>query len=198
MIISYIFSDFATEPIFATSWWMIIVANIFLGINQGLAWSMTVNMKVDLAKPTQRGLATGFNEFAGYTGIAVMAAISGYVASTFSNRPEPFYIGIIIVIIGFILSLFVKDTGAHVKQQSKHSNKDKNLSAKEIFERTVIKDKNLSSLTFSGLTTNLKDGMAWGLFPIFLLVLDYLYLKLVCWLPFIQLHGEYSNCSQDH
>ncbi|MGX0154902.1 MFS transporter [Staphylococcus capitis] len=153
--------------IFATSWWMIIVANIFLGINQGLAWSMTVNMKVDLAKPTQRGLATGFNEFAGYTGIAVMAAISGYVASTFSNRPEPFYIGIIIVIIGFILSLFVKDTGAHVKQQSKHSNKDKNLSAKEIFERTVIKDKNLSSLTFSGLTTNLKDGMAWGLFPIF-------------------------------
>lgn len=153
--------------IFATSWWMIILANIFLGINQGLAWSMTVNMKVDLAKPTQRGLATGFNEFAGYTGIAVMAAISGYVASTFSNRPEPFYIGIIIVIIGFILSLFVKDTGAHVKQQSKHSNKDKNLSAKEIFERTVIKDKNLSSLTFSGLTTNLKDEMAWGLFPIF-------------------------------
>lgn len=72
--------------IFADAWWMIVVANIFLGINQGLAWSMTVNMKIDLAKPTERGLAVGLNEFAGYTGVAVMAALSGYVAATFSNR----------------------------------------------------------------------------------------------------------------
>ncbi|WLR52521.1 MFS transporter [Bacillus tianshenii] len=90
--------------IFAHVWWVIVVANILLGINQALTWSMTVNMKVDLAKSTQRGLAVGFNEFAGYTGVAVMAAVSGYVASTYSLSPEPFYIGIVLVIIGFILS----------------------------------------------------------------------------------------------
>ncbi|WP_436966266.1 MFS transporter [Staphylococcus shinii] len=153
--------------IFATSWWMVIVANIFLGMNQGLAWSMTVNMKVDIAKPTQRGLATGFNEFAGYTGIAVMASVSGYIASTFSNRPDSFYAGVIIVVIGFILSLFVKDTRTHVKQQSNDSDTDYTLSAKEVLKKTTVTDKNLSSITLAGLTTNLKDGMAWGLFPIF-------------------------------
>src|SRR5690625_2669117 len=110
--------------IFATSWWMIIVANIFLGINQGLAWSMTVNMKLDISKSTQRGLATGLNEFAGYTGVSVMAAVSGFVASTYSNRPEPFYIGIGIVIVGFILSLLVKDTGEHIKLQSNTAAKE--------------------------------------------------------------------------
>lgn len=154
--------------IFATSWWMIVVANIFLGINQGLAWSMTVNMKIDVSKPTQRGFAVGLNEFAGYTGVAVMAAVSGFVASTYSTRPEPFYIGIIIVVIGFILSLLVKDTGAHIKQQSKaSSNKATSLSAKEIFKNTTFSNKSLSSITFAGLSTNLKDGMAWGLFPFF-------------------------------
>ncbi|MFT9494345.1 MULTISPECIES: MFS transporter [Bacillota] len=153
--------------IFATSWWMIVVANIFLGINQGLAWSMTVNMKIDVSKPTQRGFAVGLNEFAGYTGVAVMAAVSGFVASTYSNRPEPFYIGIVIVVIGFILSLLVKDTEAHIKLQSNSSNKGTTLSAKEVFKNTTFKNKSLSSITFAGLSTNLKDGMAWGLFPLF-------------------------------
>src|SRR5699024_9950734 len=141
--------------------------NIFLGINQGLAWSMTVNMKLDISKSTQRGLATGLNEFAGYTGVSVMAAVSGFVASTYSNRPEPFYIGIGIVIVRFILSLLVKDTGEHIKLQSTTAAKESALSAKEVFKRTTIKDKNLSSITFAGLSTNLKDGMVWGLFPIF-------------------------------
>ncbi|EGA91056.1 major facilitator superfamily MFS_1 [Planococcus donghaensis MPA1U2] len=153
--------------IFASSWWMIVVANIFLGINQGLTWSMTVNMKIDLAKPTQRGFAVGFNEFAGYTGVAVMAAVSGFIASSYSNRPEPFYIGIVIVLIGFALSLIVKDTQAHIQLQASTSTKNSTLSAADVFKNTTYKNKNLSILTFSGLSTNLKDGMAWGLFPIF-------------------------------
>lgn len=153
--------------IFATSWWMIVVANIFLGINQGLSWSMTVNMKIDLSKPTQRGFAVGLNEFAGYIGVAVMAGVSGFVATNFSNRPEPFYLGIIIVVIGFILSLLVRDTEEHTKLQTKSSNNGPTLSAKEVFKITTFKNKSLSSITFAGLSTNLKDGMAWGLFPLF-------------------------------
>lgn len=153
--------------IFANAWWVIVVANIFLGINQGLAWSMTVNMKIDISKPTQRGLAVGLNEFAGYIGVAVMAAASGFVATNFSNRPEPFYIGIFIVVIGFILSLLIRDTDEHIKTQAKSSNNGPSLSAKEVFKTTTFKNKSLSSITFAGLSTNLKDGMAWGLFPLF-------------------------------
>jgi MFS family permease len=154
--------------IFATSWWMIVVANIFLGINQGLAWSMTVNMKIDLSKPTQRGMAVGLNEFAGYIGVAAMAAVSGFVATNFSNRPEPFYLGIVIVVIGFILSLLVRDTSEHIKLQSKAAaHNGPSLTAKEVFKTTTYQNKNLSSITFAGLSTNLKDGMAWGLFPLF-------------------------------
>lgn len=153
--------------IFASSWWMIVAANVFLGINQGLAWSMTVNMKIDLSKPAQRGFAVGFNEFAGYTGVAVMAALSGFAASAYSNRPEPFYIGVVIVIIGFLLSLSIKDTAAHMKIQASAANKTKAVSAIDVFKNTTFKNRDLSILTFSGLSTNLKDGMAWGLFPLF-------------------------------
>lgn len=154
--------------IFATSWWMIVVANIFLGINQGLTWSMTVNMKIDISKPKQRGLAIGLNEFSGYTGLAVMAAVSGFTAANFSDRPEPFYLGIFIVVIGFILSLLVKNTEGHIKLQSRSPNNEgPPLSAKQIFKITTYGDKNLSSITFAGLSTNLKDGMVWGLFPLF-------------------------------
>lgn len=156
--------------IFAHAWWVIIAANILLGINQGLAWSMTVNMKVDLSKPNQRGTAVGLNEFAGYSGVAIMAAVSGYVASSYSLRPEPFYIGIGVVVIGILLSLIVKDTGEHLKLQIKNSKaggSGNNRSAKEVFALTTWKDKSLSSISFAGLSTNLKDGMAWGLFPIY-------------------------------
>lgn len=155
--------------IFAHAWWVVIVANVFLGINQALTWSMTVNMKVDLAKSTQRGLAVGFNEFAGYIGVAIMAAVSGYVASTYSLSPEPFYIGIGLIIIGFFLSLIVQNTDQHLKAQTKQQTTDSDpVSTWEVFQRTTWKNPNLSSNSFAGLTTNLKDGMAWGLFPIFL------------------------------
>ncbi|MBX0356661.1 MFS transporter [Halobacillus sp. Nhm2S1] len=154
--------------IFAEAWWVIVVANLFLGINQALTWSMTVNMKVDLAKPEQRGLAVGFNEFAGYIGVAVMAAVSGYVASQYSLVPEPFYIGIVLVILGFFLSCFAEDTNKHVQSQVKKTGSTVASSTKEVFKQTTWKNKNLASGSLAGLTTNLKDGMAWGLFPIFL------------------------------
>ncbi|PBB05569.1 MFS transporter [Salimicrobium humidisoli] len=154
--------------IFAHAWWVIIVANIFLGVNQGLTWSMTVNMKVDLAKSTERGLAVGFNEFAGYLGLAVMASVSGYVASTYSLSPEPFYIGIVLVVLGFLLSLAVRNTEEHVKTQANEQEDVERVSGWEIFKRTSWKNPDLASGSFAGLTTNLKDGIAWGLFPIFL------------------------------
>lgn len=153
--------------IFAHSWWVIVFANVLLGINQGLTWSMTLNMKIDLSKGNQRGLAIGLNEFAGYLGVALMAAISGYIASTYSLRPEPFYIGIVIVIIGFLLSLFVKDTNKHLQIEAQTNKNMDVISSKEVFKRTTWKDKNLSSISFAGLSTNLKDGMSWGLFPFF-------------------------------
>ncbi|TCI27337.1 MFS transporter [Exiguobacterium sp. SH5S13] len=153
--------------IFATSWWMIIVANVLLGINQGLTWSMTVNMKIDLAKPMERGLAVGLNEFAGYVGVATMAAVSGFIASTYGNRPEPFYVGILIVVIGFTLSIFVKDTRQQLHLQSTGVGTGQKRSAKDVFLTTTWQDRSLSSLTLAGLSTNLKDGMAWGLFPIY-------------------------------
>jgi len=153
--------------IFASSWWMIVVANIFLGINQGLAWSMTVNMKIDLSKSTQRGLSVGINEFAGYTGVAIMAAISGYVSSNVANQQHVFYIGVVIAVIGLILSLVVRDTEEYIRLQTTKNEIRKSLSAKEIFRETTYKNKNLSSITFAGLSTNFKDGMAWGLFPLF-------------------------------
>lgn len=157
--------------IFAHEWWVIVFANILLGINQGLTWSMTVNMKIDLSKANQRGTAVGLNEFAGYSGVALFAAISGYVATSYSLRPEPFYIGIGIVIVGILLTLIVKDTDEHLKIQIQNSlttAKAKiDISSKDVFKLTTWKDKNLSTISFSGLSTNLKDGMAWGLFPIY-------------------------------
>ncbi|OCA83714.1 MFS transporter [Pseudobacillus wudalianchiensis] len=153
--------------IFAQSWWMIVFANILLGINQGFTWSMTVNMKVDLAKPTQRGLAVGLNEFAGYIGVSLFALVSGYAASAYSLRPEPFYIGIVIVIIGFLLSLMVKDTEQQLQLQIQKQAEPTTNNLKMAFWQTSWKDPNLASISFAGLSTNLKDGMAWGLFPLF-------------------------------
>lgn len=149
----------------AQYWWMILLANILLGINQGLTWSMTVNMKIDIAKPSQRGTAVGLNEFAGYSGVALLAAVSGYVASSYSLRPEPFYLGIAIVGIAFLLSLAVKDTRGKILQ--KRGTATNSLTKREIFSLTTWKDRNLSSISFAGLSTNLKDGMAWGLFPLY-------------------------------
>lgn len=153
----------------AHEWSVVVFANVLLGINQGLTWSMTVNMKMDIAKSTERGTAVGLNEFAGYFGVAAMAATSGFLASTFSLDLELFYIGIAVAIIGISLSIVVKDTKQHVQlhiQQRKEQPK-KTLSQKEVFQQMTWKNQTLSSFSLAGLATNLKDGVAWGLFPLY-------------------------------
>jgi len=151
---------------FAPNWNWIIVANVFLGINQGLTWSSTVVMKIDLVGEKNRGFAMGLNEFAGYLAVAIIAFLTGWVAAEFGLRPYPFYIGIVLSIAGLLSSwLFVKDTLHHVAQESS-SNNIANL--KNVFWDTTLFDRNLGSLTQAGLINNLNDGMAWGLFPILL------------------------------
>lgn len=151
---------------YAPNWNWIIVANVFLGINQGLAWSSTVVMKIDLVGEKQRGFAMGLNEFAGYLAVAVVAFLTGWIASEYGLRPYPFYLGIILMVLGLVMSiLFVKDTRGHVQKEEGISSVSK---LKNIFWDTTWKDKNLGSVTQAGLVNNLNDGMAWGLFPILL------------------------------
>ena len=151
---------------FAGSWNWIVAANILLGINQGLTWSSTVVMKIDLVGEKQRGFAMGLNEFAGYVAVAVVAFCTGWIASLYGLRPYPFYIGIVLVFAGLLASwLFVKDTKHHVSFEKTTSNVPR---LKKIFWETSWKNKNLGSVTQAGLINNLNDGMAWGLFPVLL------------------------------
>ena len=151
---------------FAPSWSWIIAANVLLGINQGLAWSSTVVMKIDLVGEKQRGFAMGLNEFAGYIAVALIAFLTGWIASEYGVRPYPFYIGIGLVFFGLVSSLFfIKDTKHHVAKETM-SNTIPTL--KNIFWETTWKNKNLGSVTQAGLINNLNDGMAWGIFPILL------------------------------
>lgn len=151
---------------FATSWNWIIVANVLLGINQGLTWSSTVVMKIDLVGERRRGLAMGLNEFAGYVAVALIAFLTGWIAGEYGLRPYPFYIGIVLVILGLLGSIFlIKDTKHHVAMESTQSVLPR---LKNIFWDTTWKDKNLGSVTQAGLVNNLNDGMAWGIFPILL------------------------------
>lgn len=153
--------------IWAPTWSWILVANLFLGISQGLTWSTTVIMKIDIVGPKKRGFAMGFNEFAGYFAVALSAWATGYIASQYSVRPEPFYLGIGYVTIGLVLSVFfAKETHHHVIHEAKGHDVVQ-ISQKEIFFKTSFSDKNLSSVSQAGFVNNLNDGMAWGLFPIF-------------------------------
>ncbi len=152
---------------FADSWNWVIVANVFLGINQGLAWSANVIMKIDIAGEKDRGLAMGLNEFAGYLAVGVVAFLTGWIASEYGLRPYPFYLGIVLAISGLLLSIFfVKDTYAWVKLEAKTTKRKQ--SSESLFWKTSWKDRNLFAVTQSGLVTNFKDGMAWGVFPLFL------------------------------
>ena len=155
---------------FAPSWNWILFANLFLGISQGLTWSTTVIMKIDLVGSSRRGLAMGLNEFAGYFAVAGSALATGYIASNYGLRPEPFYLGIAYVVIGLFMSIFViKETLGHAIFEAKnHPKSEKNsFSQKEIFIETSFRNKELSSVTQAGFVNNLNDGMAWGLFPLF-------------------------------
>jgi MFS family permease len=153
----------------APSWGWIVAANILLGVNQGLAWSMTVLMKIDLVGPRGRGLAVGLNEFAGYLAVGLTALATGYLASVYGLRPEPFYIGVGYVVLGFLVSVFlVRDTGEHVRlEMQSHPPEPDPLTFREVFAMTSLKDRNLFACSQAGLANNLNDGMSWGVFPIF-------------------------------
>ncbi|EYS86909.1 MFS transporter [Cupriavidus sp. SK-4] len=154
----------------APNWNWVVGANVLLGMSQGLTWSTTVIMKIDLVGPKQRGLAMGLNEFAGYFAVAASALATGWTAAHFGLRPEPFYLGVIYVAAGLLLSaLAVRETRDHVVHELREHHPpavaDK-LSQAEIFRRTSLTDRNLSSVSQAGLVNNLNDGMAWGLFPL--------------------------------
>ena len=157
--------------IYAPSWSWVIFANVLLGISQGFTWSSTIVMKIDLVGEKNRGFAMGLNEFSGYFAVGLVAFISGFVANKYGVTPYPFYIGIFISIVGFLLSwLWVKDTRAFVKIESASNTVG---GMKNVFVETTFKNKTLSSVTQAGLVNNLNDGMIWGLLPIVLLTLNF-------------------------
>ncbi len=151
---------------YAPNWNWIVAANILLGINQGVTWSSTVVMKIDLVGERNRGPAMGLNEFAGYLAVAIVAFLTGWVAGSYGLRPYPFYIGIFLSIAGLLISFFfVRDTRHHVAKEAA-DHKTRKLA--NVFWDTTLFDRNLGSVTQAGLINNLNDGMAWGLFPILL------------------------------
>jgi MFS family permease len=155
--------------IWAPDWNWVLAANALLGVSQGLTWSTTVIMKIDLVGPKNRGLAMGLNEFAGYVAVAAGAWATGWIASRYGLRPEPFYLGIGFVVCGLLLSvLTVRETKGFAAEEAKTSEEPSpSLTQREIFWRTSVGDRNLSSVSQAGLVNNLNDGMAWGLFPLF-------------------------------
>jgi MFS family permease len=152
----------------APTWNWVLSANLLLGVSQGLTWSTTVIMKIDLVGPKRRGLAMGLNEFAGYVALAGSAFATGWMATRYGLRPEPFYLGVAYAAIGLALSaLLVRETRHHVAHEvASQAPVHSPLSQREIFRRTSLTDRNLSSVSQAGLVNNLNDGMAWGLFPL--------------------------------
>lgn len=157
--------------IYANNWNWVIAANILLGVSQGLSWSSTVVMKIDLVGEKDRGLAMGLNEFAGYLSVGLLAFLSAYIASHYGITPYPFYLGIAISVAGLLLSLiWVKDTRTHAQQES---TTNLSPSLRNIFQETSFFNKTLSAVTQAGFVNNLNDGMIWGLLPMFLIRLGY-------------------------
>jgi MFS family permease len=167
--------------IFANRWFWFDVANVLLGVNQALCWSMTVIMKVDLVGPKRRGLALGLNEFAGYLAVGFTAWITGYIASVYALRPQPFYLGIGVAFAGLLLSLLLaKETRQYAKLEARlrhasvaavsvgeNGRSPSQPSMCEIFAQASWKDRNLFSCSQAGLVNNLNDGMSWGIYPLF-------------------------------
>ncbi|MBC8054317.1 MAG: MFS transporter [Sphingobacteriaceae bacterium] len=152
--------------IYANSWQLIIASNVLLGISQGLTWSSTVVMKIDLIGEKNRGLAMGLNEFSGYLAVALVALLTAYIAANYGIRPYPFYIGIAISFLGLAGSIFlIQDTRNFVQTEKKTSFV---RPLEKVFLDTTIRHPNLSSITQAGLVNNLNDGMVWGLLPLLL------------------------------
>jgi MFS family permease len=154
--------------IHAPSWGWIVAANVLLGINQGLAWSMAVVMKIDLAGPRSRGLAVGLNEFTGYVAVGATAWATGYLAAGYGLRPYPFYLGIGYAVAGLLLSVtLARDTLPWARAGWAASPLPDRPRFMEVFRRTSWRDRYLFSASQAGLINNLNDGMSWGLFPLF-------------------------------
>jgi MFS family permease len=162
--------------IWAPSWGWVVFANVLLGANQGLAWSVTVIMKIDLVGPAKRGTAMGFNEAAGYGAVALAAWATGVIAETAGLRPAPFLLGLAFAALGIGLSsVFVRETAGHVAHEvANHvvdtDGHDGDLTARQVFALGTWRDRSLSSASQAGLVNNLNEGMAWGLFPVFFAV----------------------------
>jgi MFS family permease len=162
--------------IWAPSWWWVIAANVLLGVSQGLTWSTTVIMKIDLVGPARRGLAMGLNEAAGYGALAATALATGYLAAQYGLRPEPFYLGVAFAALGLGLStLFVRETRGHAEAEARahvarddgrHDHLHAELTQRQVFLQTSFREPALSSACQAGMVNNLNDGLAWGIFPL--------------------------------
>jgi MFS family permease len=156
--------------ILAPSWGWVIAANVLLGVNQGLTWSTTIVMKIDLAGPARRGLAMGFNEAAGYLALATMGWATGWLAAEHGLRPAPFLLGVAVAALGLGLStVFVRETQHHARQEAathsrRHGGHDA-LTGRQIFTLVSVKERAMSAASQAGMVNNLNDGLAWGLFP---------------------------------
>lgn len=160
----------------APSWGWVVAANVLLGINQGLTWSTTVIMKIDLAGPARRGLAMGLNEAAGYIAVAVTAVATGYLAARYGLRPAPFLLGACYVALGLGMSgLVVRETREHARLEAsrhtarsdgRHDHLRAELGNRQVFGHTSLREPALSAASQAGMVNNLNDGLAWGLFPI--------------------------------
>lgn len=161
---------------FAPSWSWVVVANVLLGINQGLCWSMTVVMKIDLVGPKLRGFAMGLNEFAGYLSVGLAAYASGVIAQTHGLRPWPFALGVVASVAGLALSLFaVRETLGHARAEADVFGGAESSAAaasqegfKDLFAHVSWRDPSLSAISQAGLVNNLNDGLVWALVPIYL------------------------------
>ena len=157
----------------APTWSWVIVANVLLGVNQGLTWSTTVIMKIDLVGPDRRGFAMGLNEAAGYGAVAITALATGYIAESSGLRPGPFFLGLAYAGLGLGLSvLFVRETHAHAHLEATDhiasgDAAQEGLSTRDVFTWTSFRERSLSAASQAGMVNNLNDGLAWGLFPIF-------------------------------
>jgi len=154
--------------IVAPNWGWIVVANVLLGANQGLTWSTTVIMKIDLVGPARRGLAMGLNEAAGYGAVALTALLTGAIAERAGLRPGPFLLGLAYAGLGLAAStLFVRETSGHVAREQANLAQAERPSWRAVFVRTTFRDRSLSAACQAGLANNLNDGMAWGLLPLY-------------------------------
>lgn len=163
--------------IFAPAWGWVVFANVLLGINQGLCWSMTVVMKIDLVGPKQRGLAMGLNEFAGYLAVGVTAYVSGTIAEAYGLRPWPFVLGIVVSLLALVLSVFaVRETHGHARFEASQllvtpsAQAGAGVRFASLFAMVSWRDRTLSSISQAGLVNNLNDGLAWGILPLYFAV----------------------------